>query len=218
MATVKKANVPPTHPTVYAGLALASVGLLVAIWAYTGTRVYEIMYAIVAGIGGVLALAGILVAAWGRSVMAARSSRSRRALMTQDALAVGKPVSVTQAATEAMGSETMPTVAAPSEKKRFSFSIPKRAKKEEKPAEAGALFAFKRKQPDAAPPERAPDDPRHPIVTERLAEERAPAPSADAPAPVRATLKCPQCGHTFSVEGVRPFEARCPSCGFASTV
>lgn len=218
MATVKKANVPPTHPTVYAGLALASVGLLVAIWAYTGTRVYEIVYAVVAAIGGVLALAGILVAAWGRSIMAARSSRSRRATIAQDALAVGKPASITQAATESLGSETMPTVAAPSEKKRFSFPIPKRTKKEDKPVEAAALFAFKRKPVEAQPAERAPDDPRHPVVAERLAEERPPTPSAEAPAPVRATLKCPQCGHTFSAEGVRPFEARCSSCGFASTV
>ncbi|HUR69001.1 MAG TPA: hypothetical protein VM370_07115 [Candidatus Thermoplasmatota archaeon] len=207
MATVKSANVPPTHPSVWAGLALAAVGLLVAIFAYTGTRVYDIAFAFAAMAGALLALAGILVAAWGRSIMASRASRSRRTLMTQDALALAKPVAV-------RGSEELPTVAEPSEKKRFSFSMPKRARKEERPADTAALFAFKRK---AAPePARAADDPRHPDVAARLAEE--PSIAAQAPKPVRATLKCPQCGNTFTAEGVRPFTASCQQCGFASTV
>jgi len=213
VATVKKANVPPTHPTVYVGLALAAIGLLLAMYAYTGSRVYDIMFAFIAIGGGVISLAGIMTAAWGRSIMAARASRSRRTAMSVDALALGKPVPVE----EARGSESMPTIAAPSEKKRFSFSMPKRAKKEAPNADPAALFAFKRRA-DAAPAPAAPtarDDPRNPEVSAALAESPiGPEPEAV----LKISLKCPQCGTQFSAEGVRPFEARCSACGFAATV
>jgi hypothetical protein len=198
VATVKKANVPPTHPTVWVGLGLAVVGLLLAMYAYTGARVYDIAFAFIAIAGASIALVGILAAAWGRSIMSARAARARRATFSQDALAIAKPVEASEAMAETMGSETMPTVAAPSSKKRFSFSVPKRMKKEEPRADPAALFAFKRRP--AAPPPAGEE-----LVT--LVEK-----------PVKATLKCPQCSGTFSVEGVRPFEARCPACGFASTV
>lgn len=213
MATVKKANVPPTHPSVWAGLALATIGLLVAMFAYTGSRVYDIVFAFIALGGGVLALAGILTAAWGRSIMAARASRARRAGIAKDAMQMGKPVKVETA----KGSEDMPTIAAPSEKNRFSFSMPKRAKKEEKPADPAALFAFKRRStPESAPaPVTARDDPRNPEIAAQLAQ----APIAPEPSPtVKITLKCPQCGTQFSAEGARPFEAKCGSCGFSATV
>jgi hypothetical protein len=203
MATVKKANVPPTHPTVYVGLALASLGLLIALWAYTGTRVYEIVYAAIAGVGAFLSLAGIMVAAWGRSIMASRVSRSRRTLIAQDALAVGRPASEAEAMTAEMGSETMPTVAAPTEKKRFSFPIPKRVKKEEiRPGPAAAARRGSLSGPDG------PED-----ATLFAFRRKAPEPS-----PVRATLKCPQCSATFTAEGVRPFTATCTQCGFTSTL
>lgn len=198
MATVKKANVPPTHPSVYVGLVFATIGLLVAVYSYTGARVYEIRYAVIAAVGAFLALVGIFVASWGRSIMASRASRSRRTTMSRDAMAITAPE----------GSESAPTIAVPSEKKRFRFPRPARIEKET-PAQAGALFAFKR-QPTAAT--RAPDDPRDPIVAARIAAEPALA------GPIRATLKCPQCSSMFVAEGTRPFEARCDKCGFTSTV
>lgn len=219
MATVKKANVPPTHPTVYVGLALAVMGLLVAMYAYTGTRVYDIVFAFIALAGALLALAGILVAAWGRSIMAARASRSRRAVIREDALSLAKPVAASDAPAS---SETLPTIATPPEKKRFSFPIPKRAKKEDKrEGSPGAVFAFKRREPAAAPAEsaRAPpaaDDPRSPGFAAALPAETASVSLVDRP--TRATLRCPQCGNQFVAEGVRPFSATCPTCGFASTI
>lgn len=211
MATVKKSNVPPTHPTVWVGLGLAAIGLLIAIYAYTGSRVYDVTFAIIAALGGLIALVGILVAAWGRSVMASRAQRSRRATFTQDALAIAKP----SALAEEVGSETMPTIAAPSEKKRFSFSVPKRAPKKEKANGTEGVFAFRRK--DAPQPQRAADDPRDPAFSP-TPMPAAPEPTPLEVGPVRATLKCPQCAQTFTAEGVRPFEARCTSCGFASSV
>lgn len=218
MASVKRGNVPPTHPTVWIGLALASVGLIVAIFSYTGTRVYEVMYAIVALVGAILALLGIMIAAFGRSFMAARASRSRRAAFSSDAMTMAKPQR--EAAAEAKAevtSEDVPTVAASREKKRFAFSLGKKDKKERSPdAIPAGVFAFRRREP-AREPEPAPMP--EPVV--------APAPSLEpeaplitlAPAePVRVTLRCPQCSTTFSAEGVRPFHAQCTSCGFSATV
>lgn len=180
---------PPTHPTVWAGLGLALVGLLLAIYAYTGTRVYDVTYALVAVVGGALALSGILIAAWGRAVMTSRASRSRRAVIQRDVLKV-----------EHMLEETAPTVAEPPSKKKFSFprpTIPKFGKKAEPAADApkGALFAFKR-PPTAAPP----------------------APVTHEPVVERLTLKCPQCSSQFTAEGVRPITAVCPQCSFSAQV
>lgn len=200
MATVKKANVPATHPTVYAGLALAVVGLLVAAYAYTGTRIYNVVYAAIALVGGLLAFVGILTAAWGRSIMAARAARSKRGLDSGQ-----------RAATESLASEQPPTVAAPAEKKRFSFPMPKRRPKEPEAA-PGAVFAFKRRAAEpvaaAAEPANTPE-PSAPLVTL--------APPA-SPELERVTLKCPQCATQFTTEGTRPMLATCPSCGFSATI
>lgn len=224
MATVKRANVAPTHPTVWVGLALAVVGLLFAVYAYTGARVYDVRFAIVAIVGALLALAGIFVAAWGRSLMAARASRARRAGISADALAMARPPSDEA---PAPSSEDAPTVAAPPrERTRFAFSLPKRGRKEpaeeerrERAVPAG-VFAFRRREPQPASepvPEQtaAPRlDDGAPLVT------LAPSPAqAQAPAEaVRVTLRCPQCASTFQATGVRPFEAICGSCGFSATV
>src|SRR5688500_9424356 len=110
MAATKRAT-PPTHPTVWIGLGLAGVGLLLALYAYTGTRVYDVMYAGVALAGGFLALGGILTAAWGRAVMSARAARERRQLIQKDAIVAGDEVA----------HQAPPTVAEPAVKKRFSF-------------------------------------------------------------------------------------------------
>lgn len=147
MATVKKAQVAPTHPTVYVGLGLTVIGLLLAMYAYTGTRVYDVTFAAVALGGGVLALVGIFVSAWGRSIMASRATRARRGLITKDALDLTRPEK-----------PAPPTVAAPEKKRRFAFGGKKQ--KEEKPA-PGALFAFKRSGPAPVPmaePTAAPSD------------------------------------------------------------
>lgn len=247
MATVKKANVPPTHPTVWVGLGLAVLGLLVATYAYTGSRVYDVLFAFVAILGALLALGGILTAAWGRSIMAARASRSRRATFKDDALALAKPVTVTEAIAQP-ASEDAPTIAAPREKKRFAFPMPKRSPKgerTEKPGKAdkgspAGVFAFKRREaasePAATPeassaasssptleapapaPAFAPDDPRDPAVSARLDAELDAIGDLQEPRTVRVTLKCPSCGTTFSAEGVRPFTATCTSCGFSASV
>lgn len=223
VATVKRSNVAPTHPTVWIGLALATIGLLIAVYAYTGARVYDLLFAFVALIGAMLALIGILVAAWGRSVMAARASRSRRATISADAMTIAKPEpEPTQAAT----SEDAPTVAPSREKKSFGFAIPKRAKKEKKKEPAkdaipAGVFAFRRREPEPEPtnePEPIRLEPRpEPIVEAPLADEPMVTLAPPAP-PVRVTLRCPQCSTTFSAEGVRPFSATCGSCGFSATV
>lgn len=223
MATVKRGNVPPTHPTVWIGLALAALGLLLAVYAYTGSRVYDIAFAFIALVGAFLALAGILTAAWGRSIMASRASRSRRAAFSSDAMAMSRPA-------EQPTSEEVPTVASSAEKKRFTFSLGRRTKSEparEPEAIPAGVFAFRRREPAPAR-EREPDVPEvaadEPLVTTAASEtsedQDAPvrvviAPSAD---PVRVTLRCPQCGTTFSAEGVRPFAASCTSCGFSATI
>ncbi|HVM44543.1 MAG TPA: hypothetical protein VM582_01310 [Candidatus Thermoplasmatota archaeon] len=222
MATVKRGNVPPTHPTVWIGLALATIGLLLAVFAYTGGRVYDITYAFVALGGAVLALAGILVSAWGRSILSARAGRSRRAAISADALAIGRPAAAGEPAPAF--SQDAPTIAAPREKKRFPFPRPRAKKAEAEPAIPAGVFAFRRREPPApaAPeaesttalppvPALAPDEPP-------VALDAAPAPREPSAERVRVTLRCPQCGTTFGAEGARPFEATCTSCGFSATV
>lgn len=216
-ATTRKRAQPATHPTVYVGLLMAIVGLLLAMYAYTGTRIYDITYAFIAIGGAATALVGILVAAWGRAVMAARAQRARRGLATR---AKESDIAVRV-------EETPPTVAEPAEKKRRLAMPPLprlgRRKKDEgeaPPAKANAsLFAFRRRnEAEAAPAaEAAPQD-----VT---FVEEAPAahsganddPTADG-AVVRITLKCPQCRTEFSAEGVQPIAIACPSCGLAGSV
>ena len=191
MAAAVKRQAPPTHPTVWVGLGLAAVGLLVAAYAYTGTRVYDITFAFVAALGGVLALGGILTAAWGRAVMAARAQRSKRGLLRDDAVKAAHDAHVAEEAPP-------PTVAAPASKKSFDFAsaarrlIPKPAPAKEKP-DRKALFAFR--SPAAPAP--------------------VPAPAAE---PERVKVRCPQCATQFAAEGVRPFTMTCPSCGFSAEV
>lgn len=186
MAQVK--NVPPTHPTVYVGLGLATVGLLLAVYAYTGARVYDIVYAFVALAGGMIAAIGILTAAWGRAIMSARASRQRRGLIAEDAAKVAA----------AVGAEASPTVAAPRSKRSFDFSRSKKERPKETTASGGSVFAFKRRE---AAMERA--------VDATPVEAVAPA------APERLTVKCPDCGTVITAEGVRPIAVVCPSCGFS---
>ena len=198
MAAAVKRQSPPTHPTVWAGLGLAAVGLLVAAYAYTGTRVYDITFAFVAVVGGLLALAGILTAAWGRAVMSARAQRSRRGLLKEDAATAAREARAEE--------ERPPTVAAPASKRSFDFAgaarrlLPRPAPREEKAADRKALFAFR--SPAAPAPAPAP-------------EPAAAAPAAEVK---RVKVRCPQCSTQFAGEGVRPFTLTCPSCGFAAEV
>lgn len=193
MATATKRQSPPTHPTVWAGLGLAAVGLLLAAYAYTGTRIYDITFAFVAVAGGLLALAGILTAAWGRAVMSARAQRSRRGLIHDDAVKAARAAHVAE--------EEPPTVAAPKEKRAFDLAraakrLVPRLPQREKP-DPKAVFAF-RSPPPAEPAPAAPPTP--------------------AGVPERVTLRCPQCDAKFTTVGVRPLTATCPSCGFAAQV
>lgn len=127
MATPTKRRVSePTHPSVWAGLVLATVGFLIAIYAYTGPRVYDIVYFFVAIVGALLALAGIFAAAWGRALGASRRKRVEKAAK------FGAPAN------------EPPTVAAPKEKRALlSRLLPKGAPKEAAPAKP--VFAFKRR-------------------------------------------------------------------------
>lgn len=208
MAAPTKRAQPPTHPTVYVGLALAAIGLMLALYAYTGTRIYDIRFVFVAVGGAVLALGGILLSAWGRAIMAARAQRSRRALIHDDAL---------KAAQE--GLVPPPTVAEPPSKKRFDFKLgarkPKAPKEEtaEKPAGKGA-FAFKRR---AAPPPPPPPAEEAPVVAVAAEAHPAAAPAAE-PALERVTVRCPRCSTEFSAEGVRPIPIACPSCGLSGSL
>jgi hypothetical protein len=111
VATATKRSTPPTHPTVWIGLGMAAVGLLVALYAYTGARVYDIVYAVVALVGGIVALAGILTSAWGRAIMSARASRARRATMQAETLKLGEEVL----------DPPPPTVAEPPAKRRLAL-------------------------------------------------------------------------------------------------
>lgn len=219
MATPQKRVQPATHVSVWIGLGLAVVGLLIALYAYSGTRVYDIAYAYVAVAGGALALAGIMISAWGRAIMAARAQRNRRATIQKDAHMLADVGVATE--------RPPPTVAEPPEKKRFAFSMPGRKPKraEEAPAiegkaSSGSVFAFKRRAaepaPAAAPPAREPVEiPAIENLVEAPLEMAAPSP---APTLERVTLKCPSCATQFMTEGVRPMTATCPSCGFSATI
>lgn len=217
MAATKRAQ-PATHPTVYVGLALASVGLLLAVYAYTGTRIYDVRFALAAIGGALLAFAGIFTAAWGRAIMAARAQRSRRTLIHDDAVK----------AAEAVGAQP-PTVAAPPEKKRFDFAASARrafqrrekASREKEPAEVAAAprgaFAFRRRSTPPPPPAPPEEPAPAPAPVEAPPVEVVPAVTAE-PAVERITLKCPRCQTEFTAEGVRPFPIQCPSCGLAGTL
>lgn len=52
---------------VWGGLAVLGLGLVVAAYAVTGDRIYDIVYAPVFLLGSAVALAGAAVAAWGRT-------------------------------------------------------------------------------------------------------------------------------------------------------
>ena len=217
-ATTRKRAQPATHPTVYVGLLMAIVGRLLAMYAYTGTRIYDITFAFIAIGGAAIALTGILVAAWGRAVMAARAQRARRGLATR---AKEQETDVAIRVEEAP-----PTVAEPAEKKRRLAMPPlpklgRRKKAEEngeaRPAKANAaMFAFRRRGASAS---------TEPTAQEVSVAPEAPpaaAPSGDDPtadgAVVRITIKCPQCSTEFSAEGVQPIAIQCPSCGLAGSV
>lgn len=189
MAAAVKRQTPPTHPTVWVGLGLAAAGLLVSAYAYTGTRVYDITFAFIAVVGGLVALSGILTAAWGRAIMGARAQRTSRGF---PAKAPAKPAPANE--------PPAPTIAAPPGKKRTAIDLAGAArrllptKKPEKPKSNGAggasVFAF-----------------------------RSPAVDAPPAAPLeRVTVRCPECGTTFSGEGARPFTLTCPKCRFAAEV
>lgn len=231
MATPQKRVQPATHVSVWIGLGLAIVGLLIAMYAYSGTRVYDIAFAYVAIAGGILAIAGILISAWGRAIMAARAQRNRRATLQKDALKL---------ADAGVAERPPPTVAEPPEKKRFAFGMPGRrqqaqeAKAVEGKASSGrTVFAFRARAsappppaPEAAPAPVAEPHPE-PLVEIPAIESLVEAPlqmetplvaAASAAATERVTLKCPSCATQFSTEGVRPLTATCPSCGFSATV
>ena len=216
MAQPAKRAQPATHVSVWIGLGLSLVGLLLAMYAYSGTRVYDIAYAYVAVAGGVLALAGILVSAWGRAIMAARAQRMKRQTLQHDALKLAD-AGIAEA-------RQPPTVAEPAEKKRFAF--PALGRREKRPAveggaSSGTLFAFRRGAPPHPPaPEAAPaaSEPRALEIPSVEGLVDAPLPLAAEPAVERVTLRCPSCSGEFTAEGVRPLAATCPTCGFSATV
>ena len=174
MAQVKKANVPPTHPSVYVGLALSAVGLLLAMYAYTGTRVYDVLYALVALLGALVAVAGILTAAWGRAIMASRAARARRATRVP---VKGEP---TPAPAD---EEAPPTVAAPPSKKRFALPRPP----------VGAAASLFRRRAEAPAGGAAVALERVTVQCPRCDKQF----SQEGARPM--TLTCPSCGFTETV-------------------
>jgi hypothetical protein len=211
MAAPTKRAQPATHPTVYVGLALAAVGLLLALYAYTGTRIYDIRFVLVAIGGAALAIVGIFVSAWGRAIMASRAQRSRRALIHDDALRVVEE-----------GLAPPPTVAEPPSKKRFDFKLGARKPKapREEPVEKPAKGAFAFKRRAAPPPPPAPPAEEGPVVAVVAEPHPAAAPLAASaePALERVTVRCPRCATEFTAEGVRPIPITCPSCGLAGSL
>lgn len=199
MATATR-KAPPTHPTVWVGLGLAAIGLLVAMFAYSGTRVYDITFALVATLGALVATVGILMAAWGRAIMSARAQRSRRAAMRSETLKLNEML------------EAPPTVAEPPVKRRLDVK---------------AWMGRRAKDEAADGNGRSPEKPRRPLFALRGKASTSGAagsaavevaPPAAAPQRVRLTLECPNCQAQFEAEGERPFVASCPACGHAEAV
>jgi len=80
---------PPGPPRlhVWVGLVVATVGLVVATYAYTGNRAYEIIYVPVAVLGFLLVLVGSLEAGWGQANkprMGGRKAARRAAAKRKD--------------------------------------------------------------------------------------------------------------------------------------
>lgn len=221
--TPRRARAAPTHVSVYIGLIFAIAGLLLAMYAYTGTRIYEKTFAYIALGGGALALIGILVAAWGRAVMAARAQRARRGFAPQREEAREEPREV-----QVRVEESPPTVAEPAQKKRtLALGLPKlgrgkdaaraepadEAAPERTRADAG-LFAFKRRGREA----REAKAQQAVVVAEAAPVEPEVVASAPAaPALVRVTVRCPGCATEFTSEGTPPVAITCPSCGLSGT-
>lgn len=213
MAQTKRRS-EPTHPTVWVGLAFALAGLVVALYAYTGPRVYDIIYFFVAILGGVLSLGGILTAAWGRAIGQARRQRSRRLAVAAGGSSVVRTGTDDSRTGDDGRASSPPTVAAPPEKKGLLARLkPSGGKGGEKGAAEASdkpkpVFAFKRRAAASG---------------EAGAAENAPAEAgsgdADAgPRKERVTLQCPECATTFSQEGTRPFRVACPNCAFSADV
>lgn len=204
MAAAVKRQSPPTHPTVWVGLGLAAAGLLVSAYAYTGTRVYDITFAAIAILGGLVALLGIMTAAWGRAVMGARSQRASRGFSAQPA-PKPRPVDADEPAS--------PTIAAPPGKKRTAIDLASAARR-----------LLPARKPEGARPEGP--RPGGATATASLFAFRSPASKAPPTAPEpraaplleRVTVRCPECRSTFSGEGARPFTLTCPTCGLAAEV
>lgn len=211
MAQTKRRVSEPTHPSVWVGLVLAAAGLLVALYAYTGPRVYDITFFFVAIVGGVLAFAGILVSAWGRALGASRRARAAKAAKfgaPEPTAAGSSPVEARAAKARATGAlassapvEQPPTVAAPAGKRGLLSRFGARGGEKEEKADAKPVFAFRRK---GGAPEGG----------GAVAAMAVPA----EPALERLTVRCPRCTTQFDAEGVRPFTATCPSCAFSAQV
>lgn len=198
MAQTKRRVSEPTHPTVWAGLGLAIAGLLVSVYAYTGARVYDIAFFFVAIGGGVLALAGILAAAWGRALGSSRRKRAEKAVR------FGAPATAEAGPERPAEKPAPPTVAAPAEKRSILARLVPKGAPKEPAAPAKPVFAFKRR---GAPVAEAGNG------SAAVAVQASPVPVLE-----RLTIACPECGETFSAEGIRPFNASCPKCSFSAEV
>jgi predicted RNA-binding Zn-ribbon protein involved in translation (DUF1610 family) len=211
MAETKRRVSEPTHPSVWAGLVLAVAGLLVALYAYTGPRVYDIVYFFAALAGGLLALGGILAAAWGRALGASRRKRAEKAARFGAPAPAGAATAASSRAARGDGraADAPPTVAAPADKRTIlARLIPKGAPKEPE-APPKPVFAFRRRGAGAGPGAAAP------AATAAAAVSVEPA---KVPVRERLSMACPNCGEQFAAEGVRSFTATCPKCAFSAEV
>lgn len=220
----RKRTQPSTHPSVFVGLLMAIGGLLLAMYAYTGTRIYDRTFAYVAIGGGILALSGILVSAWGRAIMASRAQRARRVAVRENAQQQDQKLEEKPARRgfslgrkRAAEARAPPTIAAPADKKRALMpTLPKLGRRGKAKPENGAngapsFFAFKRKNEGASSSGGASSS----VVTEEQPADTDP--TADG-AIVRITLRCPECNEQFTAEGVQPLTVTCPACSFSGTV
>lgn len=189
------------HPLLWVGLAVSVAGLLLALWSFTGDRAYDIGFVATAAVGFGLMVAGVLFAAWGRSIGNRRrraAARRPKGLKDIDVapLALAKPADRrsmrARLADVVRGLARRPPSAERARLERATLRCPA----------CDAVFEAEGRRPFDA--------------TCRACGLVA---AIEAGSPLESlTLKCPACASVFDAEGRRPFDAVCPACAHAARV
>lgn len=174
-------------PLQIAGVAIATAGLTVGAYAYTGARIYDLTFLFVTIASILLMLAGIAIAAWGRAL--ARAGGSRKKPTAARLPAPTPPRSFPDR--RAQAAETAPPTPAP----RNTPSLPVRASRFALPRERNGARI---RRPDP-PRVLVRDVPDPPVVRVRL---RCPdcAHEFDAAGRKPFDTRCPNCGLLADVE------------------